>query len=924
MPIAPRLARLFAATGLLLFCRPVTGRAQVPATGQAQVVPDSIGQPGVSRALAEYRSGILGNIHYELHFRIPEDRQEPVAGQETVSFVFDRSGHADIPLLLDFKGQAISLLQVNGKPVPMVARNEHLLLPSDALHPGGNIVDIRFTAGNAAMNRNSDFLYTLLVPDRARTLFPCFDQPDLKAVYTLSLVLPAGWKGMSNGLLKDSVVAADSSLLHFRPSDRISTYLFSFVAGKFTATERTVDGRPMHFFYRETDNSKLRLSLDSIFRIEGEALAFMREYTGIGYPFQKFDFVAIPDFQFGGMEHAGAIQYKASSLFLDSGATREQFIGRSNLLSHETAHMWFGDLVTMSWFNDVWMKEVFANFMADKITEYHEALSVTMPGGNYDLKFLTDHFTAAYSIDRTAGAHPIRQQLDNLQEAGSLYGNIIYHKAPIVMRQLERLMGPDAFRDGLRDYLQKYAGRNASWPDLIGVLQAHTKVDLAAWNDIWVNGTGRPQFTYSLRTAGGRISDLVIRQRGEDGSARIWPQLFELALVYKDRVEELTVNMNAGSVHLTKAVGKEEPRCILFNSSGQGYGLFPVDPHSLPWLFGHALPVAVSPDHERPIPPDHRRPSDLGARPASARPMEARARPASAISAIAPSALMRASAYINLYENMLDGRVVTPRQLLAYDRMVLYREPEELDLNILLDQVSSLFWRFLPPASRDSLAPGLEKDILQAMDSVASDNEKKLLFRSFTNIVVSEQGQDRLFAIWKHRQPPPGVKLSEDDYTNLSVALALRAYPDYRLILEEQLEHIQNKDRKDRLQYLLPSLSDDPKERDRFFASLHNAEARRKEAWVLMALSYLHHPLRTGSSEIYLPATLNWLEDIQRTGDVFFPQSWLQTSLSWYQTPTAAAGVRHFLQQHPDYNPKLKAKILQAADNLFRAETLAK
>lgn len=887
MSIVPRIALLFAATGLFFLCQPPDGRAQA--------VPDSIGQPGVSQALAVYRSALLRDIHYELHFRIPATRQEAVQGQEVVSFALDKVG----ALLLDFKGgpEAISLLRVNGQPVPVVRNNEHLLLPPAALHPGGNIVDIRFTPGNAALNRNSDFLYTLLVPDRARTLFPCFDQPDLKAIFTLSLVLPAGWKGMGNALLLDSIMTADSSLLRFRPSDRISTYLFSFVAGKFAQSDRTVGGRPMHFFYRETDEAKLRLSLDSIFRIEGEALQFMQEYTGIAYPFQKFDFAAIPDFQFGGMEHVGAIQYKASSLFLDSGATREQLIGRSNLLSHETAHMWFGDLVTMSWFNDVWMKEVFANFMADKITEYHEgyerggarrsssdeALGVTLPDGNYDLKFLTDHFPAAYGVDRTGGAHPIRQRLDNLQEAGSLYGNIIYHKAPIVMRQLERLMGPDAFRDGLRDYLKKYAGGNASWPDLIGVLQAHTTVNLVAWNDTWVNGAGRPQVTYSLRTAAGRISDLVIRQRGEDGTARVWPQLFELALVYKDRVEELTVNMNAATVHLAHAAGKEEPRCVLFNSSGQGYGLFPVDPHSLPWLFGHA---------------------------------------GSGVSA-APSALMRASAYINLYENMLDGQVVTPRQLLAYDRQALSREPEELNLNILLDQVNSIFWRFLPPMGRDTLARGLEKDLLQAMDSVGSDNEKKLLFRAFTNIVLSEAGQDHLYAVWKTRQPPPGVKLSEDDYTNLAVALALRAYPDYRLILEEQLARIQNKDRKERLQYLLPSLSDDPKERDRFFASLHSAEARRKEAWVLTALSYLHHPLRTASSEIYLPATLNWLEDIQRTGDVFFPQSWLQTSLSWYQTATAAAGVRHFLQAHPDYNPKLKAKILQAADNLFRAERLA-
>jgi aminopeptidase N len=860
--------------------------AAIPLAGHAQPQrTDSIGQPGVSRALAVYRSIHLRDIHYDLHFRIPAGRQEPVTGRGSVSFILDKVP-VGRPLLLDFKGSpdAIPELRVNGKVAPVQYKDEHLLLNASLLRQGVNTADIRFTAGNAALNRNGDFLYTLLVPDRARTLFPCFDQPDLKAVFTLSLVIPAGWKAMGNALLQDSVTAGDSCSLHFRPSDRISTYLFSFVAGHFTDTAREVDGRTMHFFYRETDSTKLRLSIDSIFRIEGQALHFMQQYTGIAYPFQKFGFVAIPDFQFGGMEHPGAIQYKASSLFLDSGATREQFIGRSNLLSHETAHMWFGDMVTMTWFNDVWMKEVFANFMADKIS------SITLPDDNYDLKFLTAHYPAAYSVDRTEGANPIRQRLDNLQEAGSLYGNIIYNKAPIVMRQLERMIGADAFQAGLRDYLTKYAGGNASWPDLIAALQAHTAVNLAAWNEIWVNGTGRPQFGYHLQETGGKITDFVIRQRGEDGSARVWPQVFEIAFVYADRVEELTVNMNAASVRLATADGKEKPECVVFNSSGEGYGVFPVDPHSLAWLSGRG----VGPNAGRVTGPN------------------------------AATPLMRASAYINLYENMLDGQVITPRQLLAYDRKALTRETEELDLNILLDQVSSIFWRFLPSAGRDSLAEGLEEDCWQAMQQAHAPNEKKLLFRAFSNIVLTRPGQDTLFDIWKSGRPPAGVKLSEDDYTGLAVALALRAYPGYGDILQEQLARIQNKDRKERLQYLLPSLSDDEGERDRYFATLSTAEARRKEAWVLSALSYLHHPLRTAASEKYLPATLDWLEDIQRTGDVFFPQSWLQACLGWYHTATAAAVVRNFLRQHPDYNPKLRAKILQAADNLFRAEKLVK
>jgi len=831
-----------------------------------QVLPDSIGQTGISFSLANYRAARLASIQYDLVFHLPAEKTVPVTGEEKISFFYKKSGES-FPLLLDFKGAAPSDLRINGQAAPVTHVREHLQLPAALLHAGLNTVELRFTAGDAALNRNTDFLYTLLVPDRARTLFPCFDQPNLKAVFSLSLTKPAGWKAIANASLLDSMREGDNTRLRFRLSDKISTYLFSFAAGKFTTAATIADGRPMNFLYRETDGTKLRLSLDSIFRIEGQALQFMQSYTGINYPFQKFDFVAIPDFQFGGMEHPGAIQYKASTLFLDSGATREQFISRSNLLSHETAHMWFGDMVTMSWFTDVWMKEVFANFMADKLG------NLTLHDNNYDLKFLTDHYPAAYSIERTAGTHPIRQKLSNLNEAGSLYGNIIYHKAPIVMRQLEQLMGADAFRDGLRDYLKKYAGGNAGWPDLIHALQPHTTIDLSAWDAVWVEGTGRPVFSYTLKVKEGRISDLIISQRGENGPAPVQPQLFNLALIYTDRVEELNVNSNKSSVSLPAAIGKAQPLAVLFNSDGRGYGVFPVDARALP-LLHHG------------------------------------------------TSLQRAAAYINNYENMLDGQGFSPRQLLEYDRQLLVHEPEELNLNILLDQLQSVYWRFLPATTRDSLAADLERDCWSALQSVPLVNEKKLLFRTFTNIATTSQAMDTIYAIWKQRRAPVGVVLTEDDYTSLAAALSLRNYAGRKAILDEQLTRIHNDDRRQRLIYLLPALSNDEKQRDSFFTSLQVPEARRKESWVLTALGYLHHPLRAASAEKYLQPSLDWLEDIQRTGDVFFPQSWLQASFGWCRTASETKIVRNFLEKHPDYNPKLKAKILQATDNLFRAEKL--
>ena len=246
-------------------------------------------------------------------------------------------------------------------------------------------------------------------------------------------------------------------------SRRSRRYLFSFVAGKFSMETATRDGtcssgcsiaRPTPPRWRATATRSSTCTPPRSIWLE--------DYTGIPYPFGKFDFVLIPSFQFGGMEHAGAILYNASSLLLDESATQNQMLDRASVIAHETAHMWFGDLVTMRWFNDVWMKEVFANFMAAKI------VNPSFPEVNHELRFLLAHYPAAYQVDRT------RDQRDppaagESQRGRQLYGAIIYQKAPIVMRQLELMLGETAFRDGLREYLKRYAFGNATWLDLVRI-----------------------------------------------------------------------------------------------------------------------------------------------------------------------------------------------------------------------------------------------------------------------------------------------------------------------------------------------------------------------------------------------------------------------------------------------------------------------
>ena len=479
-------------------------------------------EPGVSLALAEQRARTISGINYELSLTIPESQEEDIEARVAIGFDL---ADASQPLQLDFRESADRIMSVtvngDGSDYRFVA--EHIVIPADDLATGRNTIDIDFTAGSSSLNRNPDYLYTLFVPDRARTAFPLFDQPDLKATFELRLTIPPDWTAMANAPLLDVRELEEGVLHRFARSELIPSYLFSFVAGKFETISRNVDGRPMTMLHRETDADKVARNIDDIFGLHAAALDWLEEYTGIDYPYAKFDFALIPAFQYGGMEHVGAIQYRASSLFLEEAPSDTELLSRASLIAHETAHMWFGNLVTMKWFNDVWTKEVFANFMAAKM------VNPQFPDVNHDLSFLLRHYPRAYSVDRTAGANAIRQDLPNLNEAGQMYGAIIYFKAPIMMRKLEKLVGETRFREGMREYLAKFSFANATWPALVEILDAKSDEDLRSWSDVWVHTAGRDAiesqwntalegeggpFRYGLVPAG--IEDLRARESAAD------------------------------------------------------------------------------------------------------------------------------------------------------------------------------------------------------------------------------------------------------------------------------------------------------------------------------------------------------------------------------------------------------------------------
>ena len=822
--------------------------------------------PGVSIELAEARADVIANVHYDLSFSIPSNRLESIRGTAVVTFVLTRAGS----VVFDFAQNAEQVLsvRVNGGDADYVVENEHIAI---AEVPAGQAnVEVEFVSGDQSLNRQADFMYTLFVPDRARFAFPVFDQPNIKARYALELEIPSDWRAVANGPRLSREMDGERATVRFGETAFISSYLFSFAAGRFEVVEQERDGRTLAMYHRETDQERVERNAQDIFALHHDALAWMEDYTGIPYPFGKFEFVAMPSFQYGGMEHPGAILYRAEALFLDPTATQNMQLGRASLIAHETAHQWFGDLVTMEWFTDVWMKETFANFFAAKI------VNPAFPGIDHDLRFLLAHYPAAYGVDRTAGSNPIRQPLANLNEAGTLYGAIIYEKAPIVVRQLEQLIGEEALRDGLREYLGTYAYGNADWTDLVTILARHSEDDLVEWSRVWVEESGRPRIRSTLETEEGLVTQLYLEQEDPAGNGRLWNQWFDVYLGYQaGRSDTTSAHLRNSRVDVPSARGRPVPDYVLVNGAGVAYGSMGLDERSKLFLLESLEEI------EQP--------------------------------------LLRAVSWLSLWDSVLEGEL-QPTRFLELVGRALPVESVEQNVSLVLGYLETAYWKYLSAPDRERVAAELEEMLWNQVVVSHSVSERAAYFRAYWGIASTESAVERLYAVWQDGDVVPGLTLTERDLTTLALELAVRGVDGAEDIVRTQLERIENGDRRSEFEFVMDAVSAVPSDRDEFFAQLADVTNRERETWVLRGLQYLHHPIRAEEAERYLSESLELLEEIQRTGDIFFPERWLGSTLSGHQTASAATIVQDYLATHPELPGRLRLKVLQAADSLFRAQ----
>ena len=785
---------------------------------------------GVSKELAEHRKANISQVVYDLTFNIPSKPYESVKGKAIISFNLE----VREDVVLDFQGQIDGTCYIHDEndkrhATDILYQDEHIIIPMELLTEGKNKIELPFIANDKALNRNDDYMYTLFVPDMARSVFPCFDQPDLRAVFVTTLKVPSGWKTMAS----DNVC-------------QLPTYLYSFVAGKFQEKSTVRNGRRMRALYRESDPDKVA-QLDQVFDEASQALDWMEGYTGIACPFKEYGLVILPGYQFGGMEHPGAIQMNDRRIFLEKQATQEEKMARMELIAHETAHLWFGDLVSLKWFEDVWAKEVMANFLASKMVRR------SFPDINHDLNFLKTYQTRAIAIDRTEGTHPIAQELTNMSDARLLYDNIIYDKAPVMLRMLEETMGAPEMQTGLQKYLNDHVFKNASWDELVSALdEAAPSANVKQFSEVWVKQKGMPTIHTTYKNG-----HLVITQNDPYHRGIVWPQKFQVRLVY-DLGTSRTITVDMKEATRTIRVN-DKPDYIIPNYNGKGYGHFTLDNE-----YAVLLPKRLITTR---------------------------------------SDLHRYALLQTIHDNYLLGRI-PPIHFAELNRMMM-TEQNPLIISATIDHMFRIAFD-MPAEQRKTL----ELCMMDLIDKNPSKDMRQLMIRKLSTHATAPELIDRIYTIWQQHSDP---LLSEQDYMNMAYRLAILRSDTSGPILAAQRKRLKTDDERREFDYISRVCTSDPMLRVRLFNEMLKPQNREKEPWALKAFQLLNADVYEPQSNVYIESGLKSLQYIEQTSDIFFPTNWLKALLAEHKSREARLTVEKFINNNPNYPEHLRRKILEAA-----------
>lgn len=454
--------------------------------------------------------------------------------QGAISMIFHTKYPLEEDIFLDYQGESIEEIIISGHK--LISKNKYrdfwdghrLRLPKNLLTGGKNLITIFFSnkysnSGNGLQSvvdsvDKRQYLYSQCEPDHMRRVIPCFDQPDIKGKFKLILIIPKEWIGISNEsivktqdfspesfksiLNQNSLsfreefingVTPQTSLLEFEATEIISTYLFSVIAGPYCEyrCEETYKNIPMSFYCRESLYKDLKTQVDELLEITNLSMEFYENFFQTPFPFKKYDQIFCPEYSSGAMEHPGAVTINDTYIFKDK-VNPDSITFRAITISHELSHMWFGNLVTMTWWDDLWLNESFAEFFSHFCLS-HVALKKV--NADFDIAFFSSK-GGAYRCDQMRTSHPVSGKIRNTEETRTVFDGITYCKGAAILKQIMFIVGEKPFSRALKEYFSKYKWDNAKLSDFFSLLQNETQKEGSLvildenWKSEWLNTAG--------------------------------------------------------------------------------------------------------------------------------------------------------------------------------------------------------------------------------------------------------------------------------------------------------------------------------------------------------------------------------------------------------------------------------------------------
>ncbi len=845
----------------------------VAATSAGAQVPINAMGKGVSIELAQWRARTISQVRIDL--RLDVTALDSAPGQVSMGFV--RTGNDDV--ILDFRGRRVTGIRANGAAVAAGAFNgAHIRIPASSLRNGDNIVDVDFISeiapSGASVIRshdqtdNSDYLYTLLVPADANQLFPSFDQPDLKARVTFALTAPRAWTTLANGSELRADTAGDRITHHFTETKPLSTYLIAFTAGPWQKATSTVGGRTMSVYVRKSRFKEA--DTDTLLALSHRAVTWMEQYFDRSYPFEKIDFLLAPAFPFGGMEHPGAIFYNENTFIWRDRPTLARRLGRFSTILHETAHQWFGDLVTMRWFDDLWLKEGFATYMAAKAQ-----FALDSASGAWKT-FYQGNKPTAYAVDQTTGTNSLVQRLANLDQAKSNYGAIVYNKAPSVLKQLNYLVGEKAFQQGVRAFLAQHAYANATWQDLLGAIGTAANKPMDAFGANFMLRAGMPVVEQRVTVRANRIARLELIQRPAQtlsGTAP-WPMRTQILLWYGgDRAPvTIPVELSATTTVVTAAEGMPAPRFVFANFEDYGYFLTLLDDASITALERGALGEVADP-------------------------------------------LLRTMLWGALWDQVRDAKFDPAR----FARLALAELPREKDEQIvpsILGRLTRSISTYASTAERDRLRPQVEQSLFAAANDASRPfGIRRASLDAYIGSVATPAGIASLVKLYD-ADSVAGEPMRDPTRWSIVDRLTVLDAPDAARLVAKQAARDSTPDGRRRVFVAGAARRNASVKRDYF--TRYFADKSLNEDWASGSLGTFNAVEHAELTMPYLRPALDSLPYVQTNRRIFFLGSWLGAFIGGQRSQAALDIVRKYLADNPNLALDLKQKVLQNTDELER------